>query len=130
MGSRVGDGASEVAAISGCNGGERGGDGSGSGSGSGSEGVSSRGRRRMGTASRYGRMAGSTASGSARRFFQRAGVCDGCVANREYGNDGEWPGDGSGGAGGRDVVNGWRGVGQGAVRGRHSRSCLSSRTSL
>ncbi|OSX64074.1 hypothetical protein POSPLADRAFT_1045201 [Postia placenta MAD-698-R-SB12] len=49
----------------------------------------------MGTASRYGRISGSTVSRSCVRFFQREGVCEGCVAKRERGNGGGEEADGA-----------------------------------
>ena len=66
-----------------------------------------RGRRRMGTASRYGKICGSTVWGSD-RFFHFDGVWEVAEAKRETGNGGfEDDADGA------DVVNGWREVGGG-----------------
>ena len=56
--------------------------------GSGSGEVSSRGRRRIGTASRYGRISGSRLAeggGVVPRFFHLEGVWLGWLAKREYG---------------------------------------------
>lgn len=71
----------------------------------------------MGTASRYGRIAGSRLAEGGRavpRFFHFDGVWLGWMAKREYGNG---------------LLEGAE-MGWGAGRGRESRSCLSSRTSL
>ena len=80
--------------------------------GSGTGGVSSRGRRRIGTASRYGRISGSRLAeggGVVPRFFHFDGVWLGWLAKREYGNgllEGEEPSVVY--AVGEDVVKGWR----------------------
>ena len=47
-----------------------------------------RGRRRIGTESKYGRIVGSTADADSSRFFHRDGVRDGAAAKREMGNGG------------------------------------------
>ena len=83
-----------------------------------------RGSRRMGTASRYGRISGSTSAlRGSERFFHLDGVWDAVDANLDTGKGGLEDE-------GAEVVNGWRGGGGGGLYGRFTRSCLSSRTSL